>query len=207
MRVFLLFIILVIKIPVFCQYDYVNHDTLYNKYAVSYKDVLIYQRSYAGFGKQDFAEKYYYSEDTLLDGNFFFSFGVCLSNNQSPFYFIKISFLQIIDNSFYDFEKPIKLTVTLVNDNNVLDGEKKIIATSGNKEELGSIKYMGLELKNNSNIFKLTSTDFINLFTYKIQDISINQIGNNSSIGANGRIYNLSGIINKFKNSVTVSSF
>lgn len=132
-------------IPCFSQFA--SQDTLYNKYIVSSGAVSEFT-TYEQVAGKNYSVKFFYTGDSLIEGDYFISFGVCVSERHEPFYFIRTTFLPIIDNSFYEYNKSIQMTLKIQDRENVFSAQKEVNLVSGGKEtQWASVKYLGLNLK------------------------------------------------------------
>jgi len=206
MKIILSFVFSIMCVIGYSQF-YIN-DTLFHKYAVRHLPLALEMNSQSGMGDKDFQERFYCSEDSIVDGEFFFAIGVCISTKEEPYYFIKISYLSMIDNWLYNNTKPVKVNIKMINEDykspNFLDNFF-INSVSMQKEEWYALHYMGLDLKSNCNIFKLSALDAENIFKYNIGLITINRL-DDPNITAGSANFNLSQLVEKFKNSIVVSS-
>lgn len=183
--------------------QYIWRDTLYKKYAVANKGLGKYTQSERDEIRQETTSIFYYTEDSIISNSFFFCAGLCLSNKEEPYYFIRISTLPYAANTLYFEKSPLKISINFIKGFDFANSKKIAFHSSGKMEGWNSTRLGGLDWESNCNIFKIKISEIVYFTDYTIGAFEL--MSENGNLKSTGSLYNLKFLFESLKNRINFS--
>jgi hypothetical protein len=184
--------------------QYIWRDTLYKKYSVANKGLGKYiQSDINEQTNQDTRSIFYHTEDSIISNSFFFCVGLCLSNKEDPYYFIRISTLPYAANTLYFEKSPLKISINFIKGYDFANSKKIVFYSPGKMDGWHSTRFGGLDWESNCNIFKIKVSEIVYFIDYTIGTYELSS--EDGTLKSTGGLIKLKPLFEALKNSITFS--
>ena len=179
-------------------------ETLYNKYEVSHKGLGKFNHTFTDEKNQIAASTYYYTPDSIISNSFFFCAGLCISNVEEPYYFIRLSTLPNSAMTLYYEKSALTLNITFIKGNEFSKSVSLTLHSPQKLEDWNSTTFGGIDWKSNCNIFKIKATELIYFTEYTIGKFQL--ASENNKFHGEGSLYTIKPLFEQIKNGIKFSS-